>query len=460
MDQHKRSRLSILVLGLLAIISSSAVFQCQSQLAPHTLTLAEGAASPLSSLADVGWIAGHWRGTAFGGTCDEIWSAPEGNSMVGLFRLVKDGKAVFYELMTIMQENQSLVLKLKHFSPGLNGWEEKNESESFPLVKVGRNEAFFSSLTYRKFIDGSLQIFLSMKRKSGEIAEQEFHLQRVGQETQTSDGAKSAAEPQHLLRTHALKINVDNMSKALRFYEQKLGFEIEDRSNYPEQVVLKTGDRVRLILNRVGSLQSARPADSQVGLTLQVNDLDQAIARLKSAGVDFAESQPRQEAVGNAIFIRDPFGRKISVMHQTIVKVDVFKEPKIYNFGLLIPDMGLAREFYSNKLGFVVRSEKYLPGDLPLGHEDKSFGFMLHLRPGVQSTTRRDPRRAPWYTIVFETDNLQQAVAALRKNGIECELKRSSMGADLVAVFKDPFGNSSEIVQAKLSPGTKLTSDR
>lgn len=458
MYQHERSRLSILSLALLTIISISAGLKGQTQSAPRTLTLAEGAVSPSTSLADVAWIAGHWRGTAFGGSCDEIWSPPEGNSMVGLFRLVKDGKAIFYELMTIVEEKQSLVMKLKHFGPGLNGWEEKNESESFPLVKIGRNEAFFSSLTYRKLEDGSLQIFLSMKRKSGEIAEQDFHLQPVGQGTQSSDGAMPATEQQPMLRTHALKINVDNMSKALSFYEQKLGFEIEDRSNYPKQVVLKTGERVRLILNRVDSLQSAGPADSQVGLTLQVNDLDQAIARLRSVGVDFAESQPRQEAVGNAIFIRDPFGRRISLMHQTIDKVDTFKEPRIYNFGLLIPDMRLAREFYSNKLGFVVRSEKYLPGDLPLGHEDKSFGFMLHMRPGVQSTRRRVRNRAPWYTIVFETDNLQQAVASLRKNGIECELTRSSVGTEQVAVFEDPFGNASEIVQARAT--AKLTSDR
>ena len=60
-------------------------------------------------------------------------------------------------------------------------------------------------------------------------------------------------------------------------------------------------------------------------------------------------------------------------MHQTIVKVEPFKEPGIYNFGLLIPDMNVARDFYPNRLGFVVRSEKYLPKDLQLGHKDNSL---------------------------------------------------------------------------------------
>ena len=61
-------------------------------------------------------------------------------------------------------------------------------------------------------------------------------------------------------------------------------------------------------------------------------------------------------------------------MHQTVLsRWSRFKEPRLYNYGFLIPDMEAGRDFYSNKLGFVVRSEKYLPLDLPLGHKDKSF---------------------------------------------------------------------------------------
>jgi catechol 2,3-dioxygenase-like lactoylglutathione lyase family enzyme len=70
------------------------------------------------------------------------------------------------------------------------------------------------------------------------------------------------------------------------------------------------------------------------------------------------------------------------MMHQTIVKVEPFKEPRIYNFGVLVPDMKAARAFYHDVLGFVERSEKYLPLDLPLGYSDNTFAFMLHYRPG------------------------------------------------------------------------------
>ncbi|HEX8920305.1 MAG TPA: VOC family protein, partial [Pyrinomonadaceae bacterium] len=201
-------------------------------------------------------------------------------------------------------------------------------------------------------------------------------------------------ETESLIRTHGVKINVDDMEKALSFYSGKLGFEVEDRSGYPNYVVLKSGDREKLILNRVKKLKALGRTDTQLSFTLQVNDLDQTIERMKALGVEFGEKERRKEAVGLAIFIKDPFGRLISLMHQTIVKVEPFKEPKIYNFGFLIPDMQAGRDFYGNKLGFVVRSERYLPLDLPLGHKDKSFAFMLHYRPGVMAVKSDYPRVA------------------------------------------------------------------
>ena len=253
-------------------------------------------------------------------------------------------------------------------------------------------------------------------------------------------------EEEFSIKTRALTINVDDMKTAEEFYIGKLGFEIEDRSEYPKKLHLKTGDRIGLVLQKVERLQRTAQTDSQVGLTLQVNDLDTTIVRMKSMGVEFAESAPRKEGVGNAISIRDPFGRRISLMHQTIVKVEPFKEPRIYNFGLLIPDMNAGREFYSNKLGFVVRSEKYLPLDLPLGHKDKSFAFMLHYRPGVRAVKGEHPKAQPFYMIVFETNNMGTAIAALTKQGVEFVGKEvTAEGKPGLVYFKDPFGNISEL---------------
>jgi predicted enzyme related to lactoylglutathione lyase len=258
--------------------------------------------------------------------------------------------------------------------------------------------------------------------------------------------ASATAEENPVIRTHAVKINVDDMDKAISFYCDKLGFEIESRENYPQQVFLKTNDRIKLIINRVKKLQKPAAEDTAAGFTLQVNDLDQAIARMKSMGVEFAETEKRKEGVGYAISIRDPFGRSLSMMHQTIVKVEPFKEPRIYNFGYKVPDMTVARDFYSKRLGFIERSEKYLPLDMPLGHSDKSFAFMLHYRAGVKPIKNDYSKAAPFNTIVFETVDLDRAVSALKKSGVKILSTQKNATSNYI-VFEDPFGNVSELIE-------------
>lgn len=250
------------------------------------------------------------------------------------------------------------------------------------------------------------------------------------------------------LRTWALKINVEDMDKTLSFYGDKLGFEVADRSGYPRQVLLQTGDSFRLILNKARRLNKTGAAETQVGVTLQVNDLGRSMARLKSLNVEFGEAAPRREAVGNAIFIVDPSGMRISLMHETVVENAPFKEPRVYNFGVLLPDMAAGRDFYSGKLGFVVRSEKYLPLDLPLGHADGGFAFMLHYRPGVTAIKSRYPAAEPFVTMVFATDDLSQAVAELKRAGVKIRASLTSKRGKVV-VIEDPFGNVSEVVEAR-----------
>ena len=55
--------------------------------------------------------------------------------MMFSFKLVNDNKVVFYELGAITETNGTLLLQLKHFGPDFKGWEEKEESETFKLVK-------------------------------------------------------------------------------------------------------------------------------------------------------------------------------------------------------------------------------------------------------------------------------------------------------------------------------------
>jgi len=102
-------------------------------------------ASTAASLADLSWIAGDWVGGDDDSFIQEQWSAPEGNDMMGMFRLIQGGDVGFYEFMTITRDATGTVLRIKHFDPGLVGWEEKTDSVVFGLVKVGTHRAVFET---------------------------------------------------------------------------------------------------------------------------------------------------------------------------------------------------------------------------------------------------------------------------------------------------------------------------
>ncbi len=264
----------------------------------------------------------------------------------------------------------------------------------------------------------------------------------------TATISAQTADSEIPIRTHGLKINVDDINKAIAFYTEKLGFEIESRQDYPQEVVLKTNNRIKLTLRAVKRLMKTAASDTRVSFTLQVNDLDQAIAKMKERGVQ-VDGEKRKEGVGSAITIFDAFGRRISLMHQTVRAVEPFKEPRIYNFGFYIPDMDEGRSFYHDKLGFIEMTQKYLPGDMPLMHQNSALGyFMLHSRPGVKPITSVYPHEMPWYTIVFETENLASAMLLLKKNGIKILNEEPQTGSSgRYVAFADPFGNVSELLE-------------
>jgi len=62
----------------------------------YTLTYDSLIGSPKATLEDVAWISGYWKGEAFNGEVEEIWSSPLGNSMVATFKLVVDDEVKFY----------------------------------------------------------------------------------------------------------------------------------------------------------------------------------------------------------------------------------------------------------------------------------------------------------------------------------------------------------------------------
>lgn len=125
-----------------------------------TLSLAENGVSPKASLNQVSWIQGHYVGEAFGGKTEEIWSPPFGDSMMFVFKLTVDDKTAFYEVGGIRQVDDTLLMQLKHFGSDFKGWEEKDETVDFKLVKIEKDAVYFDGMTFEKVNDNEINIYV------------------------------------------------------------------------------------------------------------------------------------------------------------------------------------------------------------------------------------------------------------------------------------------------------------
>ncbi|MBU2938231.1 hypothetical protein KO494_01640 [Lacinutrix sp. C3R15] len=143
----------------------------------NTLKFTEGTKSPSATLQDVSWISGSWKGEAFGGITEEIWSPPLGDSMMFAYKLVADNKVVFYELGGIRQIDDTLIFQLKHFGNDFKGWEEKDETIDAKLVKIEKNRVYFDQFTFEKINENEINIYVIVE-DNGKSEEIKFNYKR------------------------------------------------------------------------------------------------------------------------------------------------------------------------------------------------------------------------------------------------------------------------------------------
>jgi hypothetical protein len=118
------------------------------------------------SVGDLGWMAGSWYGEGLGGRVEEHWAAPDGGTLMGMFRLVgADDETKVTEFMLIEQEETGVKFRFRHYGSGHRPWESDAPLE-FDLVETGERRAVFHSsvqtqprrLTYQLDGEGKLSI--------------------------------------------------------------------------------------------------------------------------------------------------------------------------------------------------------------------------------------------------------------------------------------------------------------
>ena len=129
---------------------------------PLAVAAQDKPAPAAATLADLAWLAGDWRGSSEDMVSQEVWTAPAGNCMVGMWRLVLGGKLKVSEHMQVIQEPAGPVMYLRHFESGGIAWEERLAPLIVPLMKISDGEVVFASATlriaYKRQSDGGLVV--------------------------------------------------------------------------------------------------------------------------------------------------------------------------------------------------------------------------------------------------------------------------------------------------------------
>ncbi|MEM9826161.1 MAG: DUF6265 family protein [Planctomycetota bacterium] len=150
---------------------------CSSGVASDDTTPKEPAARE-TTIDDFAWIAGHWRGKAMGGEFEETWNPPLGDSMVGMFKLVKDGKTVFTEHIMLHKLEGRWAMRVKHFDEAFVAKEDKDKAVNFRLERIEKDQIVFDGLKMKRMDDDRMQIIVRV-RNGDQLGELKFDGKRM-----------------------------------------------------------------------------------------------------------------------------------------------------------------------------------------------------------------------------------------------------------------------------------------
>jgi len=104
------------------------------------------------TVGQIAWLAGSWKGRtgAGGDPVEEHWTEPLARTMVGMFRWIREGNVWFYELISIEEEPDGLICRIKHYNPGMKAWEDKDDAVTFHLSALTESEAIFTKRNAEK----------------------------------------------------------------------------------------------------------------------------------------------------------------------------------------------------------------------------------------------------------------------------------------------------------------------
>jgi hypothetical protein len=176
-DLHNRLSALLAIALFPCFLGASVIALAQTQRTEHTFELDDPDDRPTATLDDVSWLVGSWSGEAFGSRFEESWNPPSAGSMIGFFKLLSEDQVAFYELLLLVEEEDSLSLKVKHFNADFTAWEEKGDYVTFRFIKAEENAVHFSGISFYRIDDNALHAYLVL-HSDGNVREEKLVYKR------------------------------------------------------------------------------------------------------------------------------------------------------------------------------------------------------------------------------------------------------------------------------------------
>ena len=97
------------------------------------------------SIESLEFLSGTWRGETAASIIEETWLPPEEGNLTGVFRMTGDGRGQLVEIMTLTEEEDGLVYRLRHFNTALVPWKSEADGpmQSSAVVLVDEDSVRF-----------------------------------------------------------------------------------------------------------------------------------------------------------------------------------------------------------------------------------------------------------------------------------------------------------------------------
>ena len=98
-----------------------------------------------ATIEDLAFLTGNWRGESQGSIIEECWLPPTEGNLTGVFRMSGNGEVQLVEIMTLSEEDDGLVYRLRHFNTALVPWasEVDGPMQSTSVVVVDEDSVRF-----------------------------------------------------------------------------------------------------------------------------------------------------------------------------------------------------------------------------------------------------------------------------------------------------------------------------